>query len=964
METSVKFPITAQKLNKQSILSAEIRFFLILLRRKIVARWRTLSSFIAVNLSKWLARSEALSNLAGYAMIIAAGICASIYEVRNGDYAYQAALNSFTSAAREDAQQTEVVARAAFAQIYQNIRTISMLPSVKKINRHGSNLDDDALWSIQQIYNNLASNVAISEVYIVPVDLDPEKIDPDTGKLEEPILMFDELITAATRRGEKENSEKGPTTVAEAESVDEVEIYEYRQLRNQMTWFQQHYPKIDTIDGLKVPFFNGPDVITCDNSVFDTTKADADRAGVIFSVPFYGQDGLLKGTISAIMRTEALRAVLPQRNYALVNTSNDYIAKSKQSEQVDASLPWVRQGMADPTLLASDIRPINLDAPGSEWSLWMGRPDTEFTEGRETTTIVNNRDYSVAATGIVTLLALLFWRTLCRRRAAERAQWRDLSEAALEGLVICDGDAIVSSNQRFNTMIGRAETTLNGSDLFDLIVDSDARERLRLRSSEYIETKLKTGSGKELPVEMLARAITFNDRPHLVLAVRDLRDLHEAEKRIRFLALRDPLTGLSNRNRLRDELDTEFKRAERGEKFSLLCLDLDSFKPVNDTLGHGIGDQLLKAVAGRIEATVRDIDTIARIGGDEFAVIQTGANHPEAATSLASRLIEEIGKPYQIDGHQVVIGTSIGIALAPSDGQDADTLLKNADLALYRAKAEGRRTFRLFEPEMDAKMQARRLLELDLRQALDLDQFEVHYQSIVTTSTRSVCGFEALIRWRHPTRGLVAPLDFIFLAEEIGIMGSIGAWVLKKACADATKWPEDIRVAVNVSSAQFKDRSLELDVMAALGASGLAPQRLEIEITESVLLENCEATIAILESLRERGVRIAMDDFGTGYSSLSYLQKFPFDKIKIDRSFVRDSETNSNSLAIIHAVVGLGSGLGMSTTAEGIETEEQMSRLADEGCTEVQGYLFSKPIEADRISHYLEHLQHGMQQAS
>jgi diguanylate cyclase (GGDEF)-like protein/PAS domain S-box-containing protein len=916
---------------------------------------RTVKNSLSTWRRNWRGLGEMTQGYIGYTLILVIGIVVAIYVDRNGARDYQRALNDYRSASQEEASHAEAIMHSALSQIYQNIRTISMLPSVKKIDRHGSNLNDDARMSIQQIYNNIASNVAVSEVYIVPVDFDPDKIDPVTGKAEEPILMFDKLITAASRYGDRDHRET-------KHAAEEVEIYEYRQLQEQMIWFLQHYPDIRTIDGLKVPFINGPEVIICDNTVFDTTGVDADRSGVIFSVPFYADDGGLKGTISAIIRTAALRDILPKRDFALVDTRNGYVATSEQAAQVSASLQWVRQAKPDPALLASTVLPIDVNAPESQWHLWMGYPDADFNGSQAVETIVSKRIVSVLVCSFVTALGLLFWRTLCSRRAVELAQWRNLSEAALEGLAICYGNTVVTSNQRFNDMLGAANSALNGLKVHDLIIDPDARERLWSQTDEYVETQLRSVSGNTIPVEMLARSISHNGHPHRVLAVRDLRDLHEAEKRIRFLALRDPLTKLLNRNRFGDELETALKRAERGDTFAILCLDLDHFKQVNDTLGHGIGDQLLQIVAKRLEGCVRETDTLARIGGDEFAIIQVGTNQPESSTDLAMRIIEELGKPYQVDGHRIVAGTSIGIALAPNDGQDADTLLRSADLALYRAKAEGRRVFRLFEPEMDAKMQARRLLELDLRQALDLGEFELFYQPIVTTATRSVYGFEALLRWRHPSRGLVAPLDFIPLAEEIGLMGSIGAWVLKQACVDAASWPSDLRVAVNISSAQFRDRPLELDVVAALGASGLAANRLEIEITESVLLENTESTISMLGRLREHGVRIAMDDFGTGYSSLSYLQSFPFDKIKIDRSFINDSGASLNSQAIIRAIVGLGFGLGMSTTAEGVETEEQMLRLSAEGCNELQGFLFSKPVPADQISDLLGQFERAIQQ--
>jgi predicted signal transduction protein with EAL and GGDEF domain len=351
----------------------------------------------------------------------------------------------------------------------------------------------------------------------------------------------------------------------------------------------------------------------------------------------------------------------------------------------------------------------------------------------------------------------------------------------------------------------------------------------------------------------------------------------------------------------------------------------------------------LAAASERIRKCLRDSDVVARLGGDEFAILQRGTAQPDGATALAERLLETISAPYQIDDHQVVVGTSIGVSIAPTDADDPDLLLKNADLALYRAKADGRGTYRYFEPGMDSRMQARRALELDLRRALANQEFELYYQPLVNVESEAVIGFEALVRWHHPTRGLVMPNDFIPLAEESWLILPLGEWVLRQACADAAKWPDHVHVAVNLSPLQFKNRTLVGLVVNALAASRLPPNRLELEITETVLLNDNEATLTALNQLRLLGVRIAMDDFGTGYSSLSYLRSFPFDKIKIDRSFIRELTAKDDSMAIIRAVTGLGHSLGMLTTAEGVETRDQFERLKREGCNEVQGYLFGAP---------------------
>ncbi len=431
------------------------------------------------------------------------------------------------------------------------------------------------------------------------------------------------------------------------------------------------------------------------------------------------------------------------------------------------------------------------------------------------------------------------------------------------------------------------------------------------------------------------------------LAQRIADDLARSREEAHRLALHDGLTGLPNRSFLAQRLDEALSTAlQQDGMVAMLCLDLDRFKQVNDTLGHAIGDALLRAAADRLRECTRRHDTVARLGGDEFAIVQTGLASAEEAAVLADRIIAALSLPYDLDGHQVVAGVSIGIAFAPLDTCDASNLLKMADLALYRAKADGRGVFRLFKSDMDFDLRARRQLEFDLRRAVAMAELELHYQPLVTLASGAIDALEALVRWNHPERGLIPPDSFIPLAEETGLMTPIGAWVLNRACADAVQWPDNIRVAVNISAAQFKGNGLVSAVTEALAQAGLPPRRLELEITETALLTDSEATIGILRELRSMGVRIAMDDFGTGYSSLGYIRSFPFDKIKIDRRFVADIETSSDCKAIVRAVTGLGIDLGMSTTAEGVETESQLAHLRAAGCDQVQGYLFSRPIPA------------------
>jgi diguanylate cyclase (GGDEF)-like protein len=550
------------------------------------------------------------------------------------------------------------------------------------------------------------------------------------------------------------------------------------------------------------------------------------------------------------------------------------------------------------------------------------------------------------------------------REQEERLRIRNLQfDTAINNMSqgLCFFDAaqrLIVCNDRYIEMYGLPPDRIGSGTPLAEIVDMrfEAGSFPAMSKDEYLEWRRSvavSAVATDSIVELRdGRTFEIRHRPMpdsgWVATHQDITEQRRAEIRIEHMAHHDALTDLANRVLLNERLELALTRIRRDEMVAIHHLDLDQFKAVNDTLGHPGGDKLLKMVADRLRLLVRESDTVARMGGDEFAIVQVAAD-PTDATTLAQRIISAMGEPFDIDGHQAVIGASIGIAVGPGDGLSPDELLRNADLALYRAKDDGRGTFRFFEPEMDLQMQARRIMDQDLRKALAAGQFELYYQPIVNLANDQIGGFEALIRWNHPTRGMVAPNAFIPLAEEIGLIVPIGEWVIRQACATAALWPEDVHVAVNVSAVQFRSPGLAQVIVGALAASGLPPTRLEIEITETVLLQDKEMTLATLHQLRALGVRIAMDDFGTGYSSLTYLQCFPFDKIKIDRSFVKDVAENAGSLNIVRAVAALANGLGMKATAEGVETKEQLDRITSEGCTDVQGFLFSHPLPAHEI---------------
>ena len=578
---------------------------------------------------------------------------------------------------------------------------------------------------------------------------------------------------------------------------------------------------------------------------------------------------------------------------------------------------------------------------------------------------------SLIVAGVATIiLGMSLVASMSARQSQDKlGQQRVLLDTALEnmsqGLAMFDADGrLTLCNERYARMTGLPYAAVQGQSLVELF-------KLRKAAGDFSEdpqevfarilADVRLGkSAMRVMHTLKGRSIRIIEEPMTgggwVATLEDITAWREAQEKLAYLAHHDPLTSLPNRTKFREDLEQTLRLVNRDGRVAVLCLDLDHFKEINDSLGHPIGDDLLKDVACRLRTSVREGDTVARLGGDEFAIVQAGTDlQASESSSLAERLVEILGAPYVIQGHQLNIGVSIGIAFAPNDGEDPDQLLKNADMALYRAKEDGRGTYRFFEPGMDARAQARRLLEIDLRAALTRDEFEVHYQPIHDLNTDQITAFEGLIRWKHPLRGMISPMDFIPLAEETGLITQLGDWILRKACMDAASWSREVRVAVNLSPVQFKNSNLVQSVISALAASGLAPERLELEITESVLLQDSEATLAALHKLRSFGVKISMDDFGTGYSSLSYLRSFPFDKIKIDRSFVQELATRDDSMAIVRAVTGLGKSLGISIVAEGVETNEQLGLLRTEGCTEVQGFLFSRPRPAQDVEAMLSY---------
>ncbi|MDR4306782.1 EAL domain-containing protein [Chelatococcus sambhunathii] len=549
---------------------------------------------------------------------------------------------------------------------------------------------------------------------------------------------------------------------------------------------------------------------------------------------------------------------------------------------------------------------------------------------------------------IVLALGALVFENRERRRHEREQLVRSLANAAVEGVLVCDGDRIVTANDSLAALLGRAPGSLAGASLAEVLPPL-AQSAQNAHQAEEIE--LSDAAGDLIPVELIEHSIDLGGRPHRAVALRDLRARREAERHIHFLAHHDDLTGVANRSSFNAKFDRaidEMRASGRG--LTVLCLDLDRFKEVNDLYGHAAGDELLQTFARRIEAVLDEGQTFARLGGDEFAILAPGIDEPAAAEKFADDILEAVKKD---DGAAFsgALSTSIGIALAPLHGAERETLMGRADAAMYQAKLEGRGGSRMFKSDMGSQVRARRLFDRDLRQAIACGEFQLVYQPQTTIGSGTIVGFEALLRWRHPERGDIPPAMFIPVAEDSGSIVQIGEWALQEACREAAQWTQALSVSVNVSAVQLHHLAFAKLVRDVLEQTRLSPDRLELEITETALIRDLDRALWTLRQLQALGVRIAMDDFGTGYSSLSTLRAFSFDKIKIDRSLVRSVDSNEQAAAIVRAVLGLGRGLGLPVLAEGVETTEELAFLKQECCDEAQGYLIGRPLPIEAYEH-------------
>ncbi|HMH74282.1 MAG TPA: EAL domain-containing protein [Bradyrhizobium sp.] len=539
-----------------------------------------------------------------------------------------------------------------------------------------------------------------------------------------------------------------------------------------------------------------------------------------------------------------------------------------------------------------------------------------------------------------------------RRSEMEADRMRGLANAAVEGLLVCQGEIIVTVNNSFAALTGSNIEEMVGAKLDRYFPDEVTRLRLLGQPTQPIEAELRLADGSETPVELILHPVDFAGKPHHAIAVRDLRARKQAEQKIRFLAHNDALTELPNRSSFDKRLDHEIEAALiNGRRFAVLCLDLDRFKEVNDLFGHAAGDALLQTVAKCVTGLLDPSHMMARLGGDEFAIIVPALANPIVAGRIAEDILEALRALSEGSASGALVSSSIGIAIYPNDATDRQTLLSHADTALYRAKVEGRGTYRFFETSMGAQVRDRRLLEHDLRHAISRRELSLVYQPQTDIKTDQVIGFEALLRWNHATRGEISPTIFIPIAEESGAILQIGEWVLRTACREAASWTQPLTLAVNISAVQLHSSNFSHLLHDILFHSGLLSQRLELEITETALVRDLNRALSTLRQLKTLGVRIAMDDFGTGYSSLSNLRSFPFDKIKIDGSFIKAVDSNEQAATIVRAVLGLGRGLGLPVLAEGVETSGELAFLVNELCNEAQGYLLGRPAQIEQFRH-------------
>jgi diguanylate cyclase (GGDEF)-like protein len=812
-------------------------------------------------------------------ILVGAGCIAAV------EWAFSVALESekvsYQIASAEKTARVADLYEITFDEIYRDIRTIARLPSIRTMttksaamDRGGNTLDSDDRLVIQELYNSLASNIDASELYIVPLDLDPEGSDP-TGKApREPLVTFDELIVGRVGGSD--------TDTRQSMEIEEIEIYEYRQMRAQLDWMLEHFPHASLIDQLKYPMLSSPPVVTCDNSRYDPTSPDDhDREGIVFSVPIYNMTGELSGCVSTVLLSHTLGDLLPSADYALLNSQIDYVASKHQQGQwyrshTQDSARATKDVTPDDRLIYSEVIPIPTVNPSTQWSVWAGHSNKLFWNLNGVVAINNARKMSLSGVILVILGALVAASLL------QRAQRR---LAALN-----DG---------------------------------------------------------------LERAIA------------------QRTAELQLIAETDKLTGLPNRSVLQRRLTHTLARCKRSGRYcAVLFFDFDRFKVINDSLGHDMGDALLISIAELFRKNLRSVDTPSRFGGDEFVVILDELAAPSDAYFVAEKLLQVFAEPHDLSGQRVVSTASIGVVTSEHQHASGMDMIRDADSAMYQAKALGKNRVVAFDRSMHEEAMERLQLEELLRIAIEANQFFLEFQPIVQISSGKIVAAEALIRWECPSRGLIGPAQFIPLAEDTGLIIPIGKWVIEQACTQLHDWQQrnilstEFALSINVSKRQLLDQHFERDLLAALDQRHLPTTLLKLEVTESTVIDNRGGITSVLERIRSHGFKIMMDDFGTGHSSLSGLHLLPIDAIKIDQSFIRQSNQNRRLIAITSSIIDLAGHLNLRTIGEGIESLEHLTFLQSLGCNCGQGFFFSKPVAAPIFESLLRSPDHFQRVAS
>ncbi len=902
--------------------------------------------------------------------------------------------DSYLAESRAEFHEVAEKVEDVFKQVYQCLRTVARLPGVRELDpdaknalqfHGGDGLERNTLQAIQEIYNNLGVNVAVSELYIVPADLDPDAPGSNTQAAREPLATFDHLILG--RQGGAGTGEED-----EPVEVEEIEIYEYRLMKKQLAWMKKQFPHEVDINALNYPMMGGPLVVTCDNSQYDPSAPDdKDRSGLILSIPYYGPDGELRGCVSAVILTHTLKTLLPSGSYAISSTEYDYCVTPHQDGQWQASYEYASAAREDPDLLVSLSHRLDVQNMGGAWSLWLGRPDSDFWDRSDVRATAKSRNLAYGFVTFILLTAIFgTWLAHRGRQAIIRVN-RGLEQSIIavkesesryqlavrgsqDGLWDWDllSDQVIYAPQ-WKWMLGleeaevsdRPDEWISRIDHRDIEAFKHEFDKHMRGEDTVFEVELRMVHKAGHTVWMLCRGAVVRDEQGRAIRVAgsmaDITEIKDAQGKLRKAAEHDRLTDLPNRELFKKHLEQAIHRAEFDTefKFAVLFFDFDRFKVINDSLGHSVGDALLIDIASQFRRGLRKRDVAARFGGDEFVVLLRDLRDYDEAHQTADRLLTTFAKPHDLMGHSVTSTASVGLVNNAQGYTNAEDMIRDADAAMYQAKEAGKARVVVFDQVMHERALSRLKLEGDLRIALEGEQFRLVYQPIVELNTGEVSGFEALLRWDHPVHGTISPDEFIPIAEDTGLILSIGKWVLRTSARQLADWNHRLglgcrlTVNVNISKRQLLTSSILDDALGCMREYQLQPGDLKLEVTESTIADDRSDVVPLLRLLRGHGFPIVMDDFGTGVSSLSSLHEFPIDVLKIDQSFIRVLDHDRSLLAVVASIALLAENLGILTVAEGIESKDIVGALQSIECTWGQGYHFARPMSPADAEAYL-----------